>query len=268
MARPLPGSGPHLCLRPLRLGRAPEGGGRARQARLSGRPARKGHARRRLPDAGDRVSRAGEACHPRGRRDQLARKCRHRSAEGARLLQRDRGLCERREESGGRDTPAERDRDPPRQSQPARSPRQALRRARKAPRGRDRKTTSLRTEDRKTTMAVTRSSAADRRRREATGISPIPGLQPNVARDRETLLLAGGIVVFLLGLLLVYLAKTQPFGEIKPQLASGQVVAAGALREPGQLTPLLDFLAEPAERTYVAGKIFERLQEGPIQNVG
>src|SRR6266545_4974105 len=143
-----------------------------------------------------------------------------------------------------------------------------LGRARKAPRGRDRKTTSLRTEDRKTTMAVTRSSAADRRRREATGISPIPGLQPNVARDRETLLLAGGIVVFLLGLLLVYLAKTQPFGEIKPQLASGQVVAAGALREPGQLTPLLDFLAEPAERTYVAGKIFERLQEGPIQNVG
>ena len=116
-------------------------------------------------------------------------------------------------------------------------------------------------------MAVTRSTAADRRRG-AAGLSPIPGLHAAMARDRETLLLAGGIVVFLLGLVLVYLAKTQPFGDVKAQLASGQVVAAGTLREPEQLAPLLDFLAEPAERTYVARKIFQRIQEGQIQNVG
>jgi cell division protein FtsW (lipid II flippase) len=116
-------------------------------------------------------------------------------------------------------------------------------------------------------MAVTRSTAADRRRG-ATGPSPIPGLQPAVARDRETLLLGGGIAVFLLGLVLVYLAMTRPFGEIAPKLQTGEIVAVEDLREPEQLTPLLDFLAEPAERTFIARQIFQRIQESPIQNVG
>src|SRR5215213_4270546 len=125
-------------------------------------------------------------------------------------------------------------------------------------------------EDRRgqTTMAVTRSTAADRRRREATGHAPIPGLRPTVARDRETLLLAGGIVVFLLGLLLAYLAMTRPFGDIAARLASGEVVAVDDLREPGQLAPLLGFLAEPAERTFIARQIFQRIQEGDVENVG
>ncbi len=115
-------------------------------------------------------------------------------------------------------------------------------------------------------MAVTRSTAADRRR--TPGLSPIPSLHPAAARDRETLLLGGGIAVFLLGLLLVYLAMTRPFGEIAPRLARGEIVAVGDLREPEQLAPLLDFLAEPAERAFVARQIFQRIQEGPLPNVG
>lgn len=115
-------------------------------------------------------------------------------------------------------------------------------------------------------MAVTRSTAADRRR--SAGPSPIPGLHPAVARDRETLLLGGGIVVFLLGLVLVYLAMTRPFGEIAARLASGQIVAVEDLREPEQIAPLLGFLNEPAERAFIARQIFQRIQEEPIQNVG
>jgi cell division protein FtsW (lipid II flippase) len=115
-------------------------------------------------------------------------------------------------------------------------------------------------------MAVTRSTAADRRR--TTGPAPIPGLHPAVARDRETLLLGGGIAVFLLGLVLVYLAMTRPLGDIAARLASGEIVAVQDLREPEQLAPLLGFLAEPAERTFVSRQIFQRIQEGSIQNVG
>ncbi|HBL28793.1 MAG TPA: hypothetical protein DD490_18315, partial [Acidobacteria bacterium] len=116
-------------------------------------------------------------------------------------------------------------------------------------------------------MAVTRSTAADRRR-ESTGFVPIPGLHPGRSRDRETLLLAAGILVFLVGLTLVTLAKTGSFGAIEGQLAGGEVLAAGDVREPAQLLPLLGFLAEPAERSYVARQIYRRLQEGNLQNVG
>lgn len=118
-------------------------------------------------------------------------------------------------------------------------------------------------------MAVTRTSAAERRRKETTGLSStIPGLRPKVSRDRETLLLGGGIAVFLLGLCLVYLAVTRPFGELQARLAGGEVVAVGDLREPEQLVPLLGFLSEPAERSYVARQLYRRIQEGPLPNIG
>jgi cell division protein FtsW (lipid II flippase) len=117
-------------------------------------------------------------------------------------------------------------------------------------------------------MAVTRSTAADRRRRDSTGHVPIPGLHPTVARDRETILLAGGIAVFLLGLVLAYLAMSRPFADVAAKLQSGEIVAVDDLREPGQLTPLLGFLAEPAERSYVARQIYQRIQEGNVHNVG
>jgi cell division protein FtsW (lipid II flippase) len=117
-------------------------------------------------------------------------------------------------------------------------------------------------------MAVTRSSAADRRRRETTGFAPIPGLQPAVRRDREMLLLGGGTLVFLLGFLLVYLAMARPFGDVEARIAGGEIVPLHELREAEQLIPLLTFLSEPAEQSFVARQIFRRAQEGAIPNVG
>lgn len=117
-------------------------------------------------------------------------------------------------------------------------------------------------------MAVTRSTSADRRRREATGFPPIPGLQPTVRRDQETILLGGGILVFLLGLVLVYLAVTRPFADVEAKIASGEIVPLHELREAEQLVPLLTFLDEPAEQSFVARQIARRAQEGSIPNVG
>ena len=56
-------------------------------------------------------------------------------------------------------------------------------------------------------MAVTRSTAAERRQRQPSS-HPIPGLRP-AGRNQETVLLGGGLTVVLLGLLLVYLAAAK-----------------------------------------------------------
>lgn len=116
-------------------------------------------------------------------------------------------------------------------------------------------------------MAVTRSTAADRRRQQTTTLTSLPGLRP-ASRDRETLLLAGGLLAVLLGLFLVYRAVTRPLEEVAAGLASGDVVHLGDLRQPEQLLPHLAFLDEPAERSFVARHIQRRLQEGPLPNVG
>lgn len=114
-------------------------------------------------------------------------------------------------------------------------------------------------------MGVTLSTAADRRRQPDP--AGIPGLGP-APRDRETLLVAGALVVFLLGLTLVYMAVAHPFEETQAGIAKGEIVDLHALRQPEQLLPLLDFLDEPAERTFVARRIFRRVQEEPVPNVG
>ncbi len=114
-------------------------------------------------------------------------------------------------------------------------------------------------------MGVTLSTAAERRRRQAP--AGVPGLGP-APRDRETLLLAGALVVLLLGLVLVYKAVTHPFAEAQAAIARGDIVDLQTLRQPEQLLPLLAFLDEPAERTFVARRIFRRLQEGPVPNAG
>ena len=114
-------------------------------------------------------------------------------------------------------------------------------------------------------MGVTLSTAANRRRQQAP--AGIPGLGP-APRDRETLLVIGALVVFLLGLTLVYLAVAHPFEETQAAITKGEIVDLHALRQPEQLLPLLAFLDEPAERTFVARRIFRRIQEGPLPNVG
>src|SRR5215467_906525 len=115
-------------------------------------------------------------------------------------------------------------------------------------------------------MAVTRTSAAERRKRQGSGLSSLPGLQPS--RGLETVLLAGGALAVLCGLILVYLAVTRPLADVQKGLATGQVVNLNEVRQPEPLVPLLGFLDEPAERSFVAQEIAQFLQRHEVQNVG
>jgi cell division protein FtsW (lipid II flippase)/cell division protein FtsI/penicillin-binding protein 2 len=115
-------------------------------------------------------------------------------------------------------------------------------------------------------MAVTRTSAAERRKRPGSGLPGLPGLQPG--RGIETVLMAGGMVAVLFGLVLVYLAVTRPLVEVQKGLASGDVLNLNEVRQPEQLVPLLGFLDEPAERSFVAREIAQFLQRHEVQNVG
>jgi cell division protein FtsW (lipid II flippase) len=114
-------------------------------------------------------------------------------------------------------------------------------------------------------MAVTRSTAAERRQRQAS--PAVPGLRP-AGRTQETVLLGGGLAVVLLGLLLVYLAAAKPLAGLDQHLASGDVLNLNDLRQPEDLLPLLGFITEPTERTFVARRIWRRTQEEPVPNVG
>ncbi|HEX3128448.1 MAG TPA: FtsW/RodA/SpoVE family cell cycle protein [Thermoanaerobaculia bacterium] len=123
-------------------------------------------------------------------------------------------------------------------------------------------------------MAVTRSTAAERRQREAAGgagnISGIPGLQPGPGsvRNREGVLLVGALAAVLLGLFLAYLAMVKPLEPTQAGLASGAILNLNDLRQPEDLVPFLDFLTEPTERMFVARQIWRKTQEGPVPNVG
>jgi len=118
-------------------------------------------------------------------------------------------------------------------------------------------------------MAVTRSTAAERRQRSTSGSSGYPGMGgPLSSRSTETLLLAGGALAVLFGLILVYLAVTRPLADIEKRIASGDIVEINEVRNPDQLLPLLGFLDEPAERSFVAREISQSLQEHRLANVG
>lgn len=115
-------------------------------------------------------------------------------------------------------------------------------------------------------MAVTRSTAAERRQRQPASYA-VPGMRP-AARNQETMLLGGGLAVVLLGLLLVYLAVSKPLADVEKGLASGDVLNLNDLRQPEDLLPFLGFVTEPVERTFVARRIWRRAQEEPVPNVG
>jgi cell division protein FtsI/penicillin-binding protein 2/cell division protein FtsW (lipid II flippase) len=118
-------------------------------------------------------------------------------------------------------------------------------------------------------MAVTRSTAAERRQREAAG-GAIPGFQPGARsyRNREAVLLGGALAAVALGLFLAYMAMVKPLEPIQAGLASGAVLNLTDLRQPEDLMPFLDFLTEPTERTFVARQIWRRAQEGGVPNIG
>ena len=129
-------------------------------------------------------------------------------------------------------------------------------------------------------MAVTRSTAADRRRQEGSPAADrrgapgfpmqgMPGLGlPSRNRNRESVLLAAAALVVLLGLVLVYLAMAKPLAELAPKIASGEVVNLNDLRGADQLLPVLDVLDSSGERAFVAQQIWQRAHQGPLPNVG
>lgn len=121
-------------------------------------------------------------------------------------------------------------------------------------------------------MAVTRSTAADRRRQtlpDLTRSFSVQGMPGFPSRRREGVLLLAGALVVLLGLVLVYLGVTRPLGDVEPKIAAGGIVNLNALRGSDQLIPVLDDVFEgSAERAFAAERIWKRAHEGKLPNVG
>lgn len=110
-------------------------------------------------------------------------------------------------------------------------------------------------------MAVTISTAADRRRR------PL-AVSLATARTREALLLSAGAAVVVLAWLLVFFAAGRTLEGVGERLERGEMVNLNALTGPAPLLPHLAFLPEPGEREFVAERIWRRAQAGGLPNVG
>src|SRR3954471_6019818 len=121
-------------------------------------------------------------------------------------------------------------------------------------------------------MAVTRSTAAERRQRETSVLKgpgfAVQGLPGAPSRDLEGFLLAAAAVAVLLGLVLAYLAMAKSLEDEAPKLAAGQIVNLNDLRSSDQLLSALDVFDSSAERDFVAQRIWKRAHEGALPNVG
>jgi cell division protein FtsW (lipid II flippase) len=122
-------------------------------------------------------------------------------------------------------------------------------------------------------MAVTRSTAAERRQRETTVLRKEPGfavqgLPGAPSRNLEMILLAAAAAAVLLGLALAYLAMTKPLEDDVAKLAAGEIVNLNDLRSSDQLLPVLDVFDSSAERAFAAQAIWKRAHEGAFPNVG
>jgi cell division protein FtsW (lipid II flippase) len=107
-------------------------------------------------------------------------------------------------------------------------------------------------------VAVTRSTASDRDRR-------APVFQPRAARLRtgEFLGLAGATVLIISALILAWYGRTARLST-----ATEPPFDLTHIERREQLLPYLTAIALPAERQYVARKIFERVRDGVVPNVG
>ena len=126
-------------------------------------------------------------------------------------------------------------------------------------------------------MAVTRSTAADRRQRETETaprrqpgfpVQGLPGDPAGTARNLEGLLLAAAAAVVLLGLALAYLAMVKPLEGDPAEIAAGRIVNLNDLRGADQLLGALDVFPSSAERSYAAQAIWKRAHQGSLPNVG
>ena len=114
-------------------------------------------------------------------------------------------------------------------------------------------------------MAVTRSRAAEREQpshggRRATIWRGIVG------RRREAIWMLAASLMLLLGFFLVYRAKTRSFVAIEAGLAGKQLLNLNDLTAREDLLPYLAIFTEPAERQFVARRIYDA--SGSLPNVG
>jgi cell division protein FtsW (lipid II flippase) len=126
-------------------------------------------------------------------------------------------------------------------------------------------------------MPVTRSTAADRQRRDGSsggggfrmpGMPGLPGMAGGSARNLEAVLLAAAALVVLLGVVMVYLATVKPLDGFEQRLTAGEVVDLNSLHGVEQLLPVLDAFDSSAERSFVAQEIWKRAHLGTIPNAG
>jgi cell division protein FtsW (lipid II flippase) len=109
-------------------------------------------------------------------------------------------------------------------------------------------------------MAVTRSRAAERV--EASHQAHFTILW----RRDEILWLLAGTLVLLFGFYLVYQAKARDFAQIESGLANQQLLNLNQLNAREDLLPFLQIFSEPAERQYVARRIYDA--SGNLPNTG
>src|ERR1019366_8623940 len=109
-------------------------------------------------------------------------------------------------------------------------------------------------------MAVTRSRAAERTQASDRGRRAI------VWRRREATWMLAGSLMLLFAFFLVYRAKTRSFAEIETNLANKQLLNLNDLTAREDLLPYLAIFNEPAERQFVARRIYDA--SGSLPNVG
>ena len=109
-------------------------------------------------------------------------------------------------------------------------------------------------------MAITRSSTADR-----AVIRRAPGQQRQWRRN-ELVCTLGASLLVAAGLYLVHRAKSQGLAEIDRGLAAKQLLNLNNLGAREELLPALTMFPDPAEREFVARKIF--YVAGGLSNVG
>src|ERR1017187_4348580 len=109
-------------------------------------------------------------------------------------------------------------------------------------------------------MAVTRSTSADRDRR-----APAMHVHAPRVRGRESIGLLGATALVVAALVLAWYGRTA-----RPPTTTEAPLNLSQIEKREQLLPHLNAIAAPAERQYVARKIFERLRDmsGGVPNVG
>ena len=89
------------------------------------------------------------------------------------------------------------------------------------------------------------------------------------ARRLESLWLAAASLLAAFGLLLVLSAKTQDFPELSSKLARGELIDLNLVSNAEQALPLLQPIANPADRQSAAERLAEFVeQHRPLPNVG